>query len=66
MLGLGIPVVELWEMSESPCGTINPPGAIRIGTVTPTMKVKRHAITAKYADLIDSLYAASAGAAAST
>ena len=25
--------------------------------VTPTMKVKRHAITAKYADLIDSLYA---------
>jgi long-chain acyl-CoA synthetase len=34
--------------------------------ITPTMKVKRHAITAKYADLIDSLYAASAGAAAST
>jgi long-chain acyl-CoA synthetase len=25
--------------------------------VTPTMKVKRHAITAKYASLIDSLYA---------
>ncbi len=25
--------------------------------VTPTMKVRRHAITAKYADLIDSLYA---------
>jgi len=33
MLGLAIPVVELWGMSESPCGTINPPGAIRIGTV---------------------------------
>ena len=26
--------------------------------VTPTMKVKRHAITAKYTSLIDSLYAA--------
>jgi long-chain acyl-CoA synthetase len=34
MLGLGIPVAELWGMSECSCvATINPPGAIRIGTV---------------------------------
>lgn len=32
--------------------------AARRGEVTPTMKVKGHAITAKYASLIDSLYAA--------
>ena len=33
MLGLGIPVVEGWGMSECLIGTINPPGAIRLGTV---------------------------------
>jgi len=34
MLALGIPVVELWGMSEcSGAGTVNPPDAIRIGTV---------------------------------
>ena len=34
MLGLGIPVCELWGMSETSCAvTINPPGSIRIGTV---------------------------------
>ena len=34
MLGLGIPVCELWGMSETSCAvTINPPEAIRIGTV---------------------------------
>jgi len=26
--------------------------------ITPTMKLKRHAITAKYADVIETLYAA--------
>jgi long-chain acyl-CoA synthetase len=33
MLALGIPVAELWGMSECSLGTANPPGAIRIGTV---------------------------------
>src|SRR5215471_9060509 len=33
MLALGIAVAELWGMSECGLGTVNPPGAIRIGTV---------------------------------
>jgi long-chain acyl-CoA synthetase len=34
MLALGIPVAEVWGMSEATCiGTANPPDAIRIGTV---------------------------------
>src|SRR5262249_44215008 len=34
MLALGIPVIEVWGMSEcSGAGTVNPPDAIRIGTV---------------------------------
>src|SRR5215470_16872601 len=34
MLALGIPIAEVWGMSEMSCiGTANPPGAIRIGTV---------------------------------
>jgi long-subunit acyl-CoA synthetase (AMP-forming) len=34
VLGLGLPVCELWGMSElSCCATINPPDAVRIGTV---------------------------------
>jgi long-subunit acyl-CoA synthetase (AMP-forming) len=34
MLGLGVPVCELWGMSETSCAvTVNPPGAQRIGTV---------------------------------
>jgi long-chain acyl-CoA synthetase len=34
MHALGIPVAEVWGMSESTCvGTANPPGGIRIGTV---------------------------------
>jgi len=33
MHALGIPVAEMWGMSECLVGTLNPPGAIRIGTV---------------------------------
>jgi len=33
MLALGIPVAEGWGMSECLLGTVNPPGAIRFGTV---------------------------------
>jgi long-subunit acyl-CoA synthetase (AMP-forming) len=33
MLALGIPVTEGWGMSECLLGTVNPPGAIRFGTV---------------------------------
>ena len=34
MLGLGVPVCEVWGMSETTGGvTLNPPGAYRIGTV---------------------------------
>ena len=33
MHALGIPVAEVWGMSECLIGTANPPGAIRIGTV---------------------------------
>jgi long-chain acyl-CoA synthetase len=33
MLALGIAVTEGWGMSECLVGTVNPPGAIRIGTV---------------------------------
>jgi long-chain acyl-CoA synthetase len=34
MLALGIPIAEVWGMSECSCiGTANPPDAIRIGTV---------------------------------
>ena len=33
---IGIPLGELWGMSETcGCGTVNPPGAIKIGTVGP-------------------------------
>ena len=35
---LGLPICELWGMSEtSCCATINPPGDIRIGTVGPVL-----------------------------
>jgi tetratricopeptide (TPR) repeat protein len=34
---LGIPVAEVWGMSECLIGTANPPGAIRIGTVGPPL-----------------------------
>ena len=38
MLALGIPVYEVWGMSEcSGAGTANPPDAIRIGTVGPAI-----------------------------
>jgi long-subunit acyl-CoA synthetase (AMP-forming) len=37
MLALGIPVAEMWGMSECSLGTVNPPGAIRIGTVGPAI-----------------------------
>jgi long-chain acyl-CoA synthetase len=38
MLTLGIPVAEVWGMSEcSAVGTANPPGAVRIGTVGPAI-----------------------------
>jgi long-subunit acyl-CoA synthetase (AMP-forming) len=37
-LALGLPICELWGMSEtSCCVTINPPGDIRIGTVGPAL-----------------------------
>jgi long-subunit acyl-CoA synthetase (AMP-forming) len=33
-LALGLPIVEVWAMSETACaGTINPPGQMRAGTV---------------------------------
>ncbi|GAA5126420.1 long-chain fatty acid--CoA ligase [Haloechinothrix salitolerans] len=39
VLALGIPVCELWGMSEtSGAATMNPPGGIRIGTVGPPVK----------------------------
>jgi long-subunit acyl-CoA synthetase (AMP-forming) len=37
MLALGIQVAEIWGMSECGLGTVNPPGAIRIGTVGPAI-----------------------------
>jgi long-subunit acyl-CoA synthetase (AMP-forming) len=37
MHALGIPVAEVWGMSECLAGTINPPEAIRIGTVGPAV-----------------------------
>ncbi|HEX8005470.1 MAG TPA: long-chain fatty acid--CoA ligase [Trebonia sp.] len=41
MLALGISVAEAWGMSECLLGTVNPPGAIRIGTVgTPVRGVE--------------------------
>ncbi|MEO6887125.1 MAG: long-chain fatty acid--CoA ligase [Jatrophihabitantaceae bacterium] len=39
VLALGIPCCELWGMSESSCAaTVNPPDAIRIGTVGKALK----------------------------
>ena len=36
---LGLPICELWGMSERPaCATINPPDRIKIGTVGPALK----------------------------
>ena len=33
-MALGLPVMEGWAMSETSCaGTLNPPGAVRVGTV---------------------------------
>ncbi len=47
VLALGIPVCELWGMSEtSGAATMNPPGGIRIGTVGPPVK----SMAAKLAD----------------
>jgi long-chain acyl-CoA synthetase len=37
LLALGIPAAEGWGMSECSLGTVNPPGAIRIGTVGPAV-----------------------------
>ncbi len=36
---LGLPICELWGMSEtSSCATINPPGAIKVGTCGPPLQ----------------------------
>jgi long-subunit acyl-CoA synthetase (AMP-forming) len=36
-LDLGLPICELWGMTEMFGGTINPPGAIKLGTVGPPL-----------------------------
>ena len=39
VFGLGIPVYEVWGMSETTCiATCNPPGAVRVGTVGTAVK----------------------------